>query len=105
MKDYTSITEKLVLSPRMEKVHEAILPRLQKWENRENTRCCELDTDGKNPFLDEFMDCVNSKIEPYRKSGVIEQDESDVSSAIHASHRFADQSSDVFLKMYVKPEA
>ena len=56
-------------------------------------------------FLDEFMDCVNSKIEPYRKSGVIEQDESDVSSAIHASHRFADQSSDVFLKMYVKPEA
>ena len=56
MKDYTSITEKLVLSPRMEKVHGAILPRLQKWENRENTRCCELDTDGKNPFLDEFME-------------------------------------------------
>ena len=52
--------------------------------------------------LGDFMRCVKGKIDNYRKSGVIEQDEKNVSSSIHSSHKFADQSSDVFLKMYVR---
>ena len=56
MKDYTCVSEKLVLSARMEKVHANILPRLQKRDDREDTRCSEVDTGGNNPFLDVFME-------------------------------------------------
>ena len=56
MKDYTSIFEKLVLSERMERAHAGILPRIQKWENRENTRCSEVDPGAQNPFLDVFTE-------------------------------------------------
>ena len=35
MKDYTSVSEKFTLSARMAKVHADILPRIQKWEDRE----------------------------------------------------------------------
>ena len=56
MKDYTSVSEKLVLSPRMERVYADILPRIKKWELRESTRCSELEWTGENPFLDEFAE-------------------------------------------------
>ena len=56
MKDYTSISEKLILSERMERVYTGILPRIQKWEQRELTRCSEAETGGKNPFLDVFTE-------------------------------------------------
>ena len=56
MKDYTSVSEKLILSPRMEQVYTDILPRIKKWEEREMTRCSELEPDGANPFLDEFLE-------------------------------------------------
>lgn len=56
MTDYTSVSEKLVLSHRMEQVHAAVLPRLHKWERRECTDCSELEHGGKNPFLDEFLE-------------------------------------------------
>lgn len=62
MKDYTSVAEKMVLSPRMERVYAAVLPRIQKWEKREGTNCSELDHGGKNPFLDVFLE--NPKV-PY----------------------------------------
>ena len=55
MKDYTSVAEKLVLSPRMERVYAGILPRIQKWENRESTLCSELEP-AANPFLDVFLE-------------------------------------------------
>lgn len=56
MKDYTRVSEKLVLSPRMEQVYRDILPRIKKWEEREATRCSELEPNGANPFLDEFLE-------------------------------------------------
>lgn len=56
MRDYTSVSEKMVLSERMERVYTGILPRIQKWENRESTHCSELDHGGKNPFLDVFLE-------------------------------------------------
>ena len=56
MLDYTSTTEQLVLSERMERVYKDILPRLHNWEAREGTKCSELSPDGKNPFLDVFME-------------------------------------------------
>ena len=54
--------EKLVLTHRMEKVHENILPRLRKRDLREDTYINEVDTEGKNPFLDVFLEM---KDEPY----------------------------------------
>ena len=54
--DYTSTTEILVLSQRMEQVYTDILPRLKDWKSREDTTCSEVETGGKNPFLEEFMD-------------------------------------------------
>ena len=56
MQDYTSISEKLILSQRMERVHTDILPRIQKWEQRELTKCSEIDAADKNPFLDVFLE-------------------------------------------------
>ncbi len=40
----------------MERVYTGILPRIQKWEQRELTRCSEAETGGKNPFLDVFTE-------------------------------------------------
>ena len=56
MLDYTSVSEKLVLSDRMEKVYEDILPRLHKWEARESTLCAEMQPEGRDPFLDVFLE-------------------------------------------------
>lgn len=56
MRDYTSAAEKLILSPRMERVYRQILPRLKPWQQREMTYCSELEPEGKNPFLDVFLE-------------------------------------------------
>ena len=60
MKDYTSVSEKLVLSDRMEKVYADVLPRIQKWEMRESTRCSEVEHGGRDPFLDVFMEAPDA---------------------------------------------
>lgn len=54
--DYTSVKEKLTLSPRMEEVYKDILPRLKDWKSREDTTCSEVNPGEKNPFLDEFIE-------------------------------------------------
>lgn len=55
--NYTSVSEKLVLSERMERVYQQVLPRLNPvWQNREATHCSELESEGKNPFLDVFLE-------------------------------------------------
>ena len=51
--DYKSTTEKLTFSPRLEKVYEAILPRLKPRDTREGTMTGP-ECDGKTPFLDAF---------------------------------------------------
>ena len=56
MTNYRSTEESLVLSPRMEKVHADILPRLRDRFSRENTDTAEMGPDGKNPFLDVFVE-------------------------------------------------
>ena len=56
MTDYTSVTERLVLSQRMERVYKQVLPRLRPWQDRESTFCSELEPEGKNPFLDVFLE-------------------------------------------------
>ena len=56
MTNYRSTEESLVLSPRMEKVHANILTRLKNRNDREGTGTAEVGADGKNPFLDVFME-------------------------------------------------
>ena len=56
MLDYTVTSEKLCFSPRMQVVHQEILPRLKVRDMREGTFCSELDAGDQNPFLDEFME-------------------------------------------------
>lgn len=56
MTDLTSVSEKLVLSRRMERVYEQVLPRLKPWQERESTLCSELEPEGRDPFLDVFLE-------------------------------------------------
>ena len=54
--------------------------------------------------LDKFMSLTNAKIDNYKKNGVINQDKSKEESNIQNAGNFADYSSNIFLKMYVRPD-
>lgn len=56
MKDYRSIEEKLVFSPRMEEVYWAIRSRVKPNRLREDTNTSPVSTDGKDPFRDVFCE-------------------------------------------------
>lgn len=56
MTNYRSTEESLILSPRMESVHSDVLTRLKPRNIREGTGTAECGADGKNPFLDVFME-------------------------------------------------
>lgn len=56
MNDYRSTAETLVLSDRMESVHADVLARLKPRNARESTSTAECTPDGRNPFLDVFME-------------------------------------------------
>lgn len=57
--NYRSYTEKLIPSERMERVHADVQIRLKNRDDREGTNTAEMGTDGKNPFLDVFMERPN----------------------------------------------
>ena len=52
--------------------------------------------------MSDFIRLTEEKIPAYQQTGVINHDENDVTSDSSNSHKFADQSSNVFLKMYVR---
>lgn len=54
MEHVRSSEEKIVFSPRMEKVRDQVLSRLKPRDTREDTFTAETEADGKNPFLDVF---------------------------------------------------
>jgi len=56
MKNYKSLTEKIMLSPRMQSLMEQIRPRLRPQGTREGTHTSPIEAEGKNPFLDEFAE-------------------------------------------------
>jgi len=62
MNDYRSIDEKLVFSPRMERVYQDILPRLKHNRDREGTETSPVGTDGKDPFVDVFEEMPDTPL-------------------------------------------
>jgi len=56
MRDYRAIDERLEFTPRMVKVREDVLPRLYSRHYREDTMCSPVEPDGKDPFMDEFLE-------------------------------------------------
>ena len=55
--------------------------------------------------LADFVRLVEEKIPEYQKTGIIHHNENEVTSESTSSHKFADQSSNVFLKMFVPEKA
>lgn len=55
--------------------------------------------------LADFVRLVEEKIPEYQKTGIIHHNENEVTSESTSSHKFADQSSNVFLKLFVPEKA
>ncbi|MBQ7500974.1 MAG: hypothetical protein IJT91_08775 [Clostridia bacterium] len=56
MHNYFSTTEHLEFTPRIEKAYKEILPRLRNNREREGTITSPASAEGKNPFIDVFME-------------------------------------------------
>jgi len=56
MKDFKSTEEKLAFSERIQKTYEEVLPRLKSNRTREGTNTSPVDTNGRDPFSEVFIE-------------------------------------------------
>lgn len=62
MKNYKSTEEKLVFSPRMERVYRDVLTRLKENREREKTETSPVGTEGRDPFLEVFEEMPDAPL-------------------------------------------
>ncbi len=62
MQDYRALDEKLQYTARMQRVSDAVEPRLLPYGRREGTNTSPVGTEGKNPFLDVFEEMPDAPL-------------------------------------------
>ncbi len=71
MNNYRSTEEKLVFSPRMERVYKDVLTRLKGNRDREGTETSPVEPEGRDPFVDVFEEMPDAPLVIAQAHGIV----------------------------------